>query len=733
MNRGFLATLFAAAFSFAGLQAAHSAAPVISNLPDYIRVGDGEAADRPGGSDNNFFIFTNTFQFSASVHDPDTADTALEWSFGEYNGVGVSPAGRYAVNGVAAITQGTAATDALYLAGGPTDAGANQINSGAVGSAGDWATIRDTHFSPGTGIGPFPEPSNQAKTDAALGKNVIFWVTDGEHVTSDTVHITTVDDVLDEASSDVPETVELYGEDTGFLGWEKNGLDDGPEVGGPASDDVVDVTTETGRLIVEVRAATSRTRIMGFRNASIGVYPGADKYIRGKFYIYTSNASTAAVNTVPGFRIRIDNVNAVQAETNVLPANSGNTGPTAPNATANWNGTGQPFNFFTHLANAPILETRQTTDLRPSGNSAKPSLYRVDLDPVDVPAAVGSKIFAVFQSFTTADPSAGFLSMTECTVLTYPALDNADGSQLFVWDRTLGTTAAQDVNAGFAAFNASNDLRDGYRQYIQLGAPYDGTPAASLASFTNDGTGMTVDTGANHPANDIGVALLNIEKGVVNQPTAGAHYPKQLRVLPNKLYKARFYATSDMIAWSNNINTVRQGNLRFRFQVSNYNSYLQFIGPVAYHYNTPAVIAGDPYVLSTGDILRQAIPSTGASNPDNLVNGVNYAAQQSGQGGGWYTIIATSPISDDIRQDKPGTTAQKFPALMAEGGPGAAGESFRSIILGADATKFPMNLLVGNSNSSQTAQFFSNNRAHLRIHRVELHEFDMFDDGGYGY
>lgn len=737
MNRGFLATLFAAAFSFAGLQSAYSAAPVITDLPDYIRVGDAELADRPGGSDANYFVFTNAFQFSEAANDPDSDEiTELSWSFAEFSGLGSSPNNRYTVNGVGPVAAGNAAVDALELAGGPVNPGANKINSGAAaGSTGDYASIRDIFFSPGTGSGPFPAPSTLGPTalaDGADGKMVRFYVSDGENLDSKDVLVRTVDEAFDEASSEEPGGEVIYSEPNGFLGWEKNGIEDGPDTvpAGPASEDSVDVSTTTDELRVTNRTATSRQRVHGFRNHNVGVYPGADKYVRGKFYLYVTNAANAAVNTVPGFRVRIDNVNAVFGTLSVIPAQTGNTGPTAPNAQPNPNNGNQPYNFYNDISNSAALETRQTAALRPSGDPSKPSLYRVDFDPVDVAAAAGSKLFATFQSYSTANPVNGDIRMTEATILTYPALTDAAGSQIFTYDRRNGTTSVQDVNAGFGRFIADNDLRNGYRQYIMLGMPFDNNPAGDQPTFVNDANGLTFDT-ASSPVDKFSQALINLEKGEHNVPAANAHWADQNRVQPNKLYRARFYATSNVAAWSNNTNAERQGNIRFRFQVGAWNSYLEFPSPLNANNYDAGVLAADPFAQVSGDIMRQALPSATAANPDNLVAGQDL--RPAGHNGGWYTVVSGSPLDDDLRHDVGGTTANRFGAFFNEPGPGAAAESLKSITLGADGMRMARNFVVGNGTASSTVLFFSANRAQLRLHRVELYEYDQIDDGGYAY
>ena len=106
---------------------------------------------------------------------------------------------------------------------------------------------------------------------------------------------------------------------------------------------------------------------------------GTGNYVRAKYYIFTSGqANPSQGNSVPCMRLRVSNRFAVNSMLEV----------------------------FNHLNSDPQIQP-WSQELRPSADPTSPSLYRVDMDPVDVPYLAANPategILRAFEAFST-DP-----------------------------------------------------------------------------------------------------------------------------------------------------------------------------------------------------------------------------------------------------------------------------------------------------------------------------------------
>jgi hypothetical protein len=677
MVKGFKATLFAGVISLSAFAPAYAAAPVISGLPD-IQIGDMEDS---GSTDSNLFVFSNAFSFSDYVTDADTPDNQLKWSFGEFTNSAMSAGNQdsqYAINGVTAVNKGTTAIALDEAAGNvlAKNPGANQINSST-----DVANFRDIVFSPGTGSGPFPDPSPSDAAAAEAGKALRFYVADAEgNLGYQDILIETVDDEFDVSTG-----TDGYQEvlrDTDFTsGWQQSGIDSAE----------VDIAAAPGQLNIIVQPAVARTRILGWGNGSLLPYDsvGTTKFVRGKFYVTTSNAFAAPTNTVPNFRLRVFNEGPVAAAAHFEYAQTGYTAPAH-----------EP---FYGIANNPVMEAFANS-LRPSGTAATPSIYKVDFDPVDVPAAAGTDIGAFIESYTAQDPANATLSLVEFAMATYDAKTDAEGTLVYEYNRADGladaTSAGGVKELGAGAFNHEANFEPGRRQDLYL--PF--VDPGPYASVTDTGaTGLVADTDA--VTQDVfGIAILNVFS------TAEAD---RLRIEANKLYRARFYATAAVPTTSANLTEEIQGNMRFRFQtVSAAASYMLDLGTLAGFSTTPE-----------GDALAaQVLPGLGSQNPEQ-----DATLNTAGEAGGWYNVMIASPLdADAIREDQ----GDDFGLFGAAPGPGSPLPSGKDVSLGVDLIQIPDSLVLG---PGVEIPFGRPNRGHIRISAIKVFTYPAIDDGGYDY
>jgi len=687
MMKGFLATLFAAAITFAASPAVFASAPTIGNIPDVI-VGDADPADNPGGTDNNFFVFSNAFKFSTYVT-PGLGSqfSDLVWTFGEFDYLsGANPATpHYTINGV---TRANDNSTSIAQDQGNNNARAKnatyKINGPTAGVGNDFASFRDIVFSPTTGTTPFPSPSPAAATQAGAGKLVKFYVSDNNgYLVSKDIVVSSVDGSIDKLTpvSGWTQTVDdhIVSPQTG---WAFLNLAAGSEAssGQTATD-----------LRVNVTAASGHSRVAGWNNVNLMNYQtvvGSANFVRGKFYIYSTAGSSAPINNVPNFRIRLqagipaDGPNDQYQVNDLLFASTGQTGTNA---------------IADDLSNEQI----SGIDIQPSRVAATPSLYRVDLDPVDVPSLTASgKIGVDWQTMATSNNTNTAIALCEVVLGTYPAsaLADASGTELLKYYAN-SANGTSNVTAGFGAFNLENNASSGYLQNFNVTGT--ATSSSSTAGFQFDTTAVATDK--------LGVGLLTF---------ATSGNAANARIGLNKIYKARYHATSALPTTSSNAATAVAGYIRFRLQTASqsYGSRLEISGPA-----NPS--------NGTNTVMKEAIPGVGCANPDK-----NATYVTAGRGGGWYTSLMSSPLNPDIHPERGGTgtndalAVSRMSTLAAQPAAGSASASQRDIASGVDVVKVPQWVTF---NSLTISPFAAKNEANYRVEEFHLYEFPQIDDGGY--
>ncbi|PKO16778.1 hypothetical protein CVU37_10530 [candidate division BRC1 bacterium HGW-BRC1-1] len=430
------------------------------------------------------------------------------------------------------------------------------------------------------------------------------------------------------------------------VGWSSFGAND-PALGW------ADYDQAAGAYRAHIVPRDGYTRVSGVIENSANWLPyssiGPNNYVRAKFFVYAGEQ--VASGTIPNMRLRVQ---ARFAENSMLEV---------------WN----------HL-NADPHATSYSGDFAPSTNPARPSVYRVDIDPVDVPYLVQNPavegVQRAFEAFSIDPQDTGFLALTESVVGVYPV------------------SALDPTIAPVKVFQAGDNLdivaADGYI-YVPGPEPYafGGVDRSGVVPTwsINDTDGITIDS-TTIPADKIGVAVVDLATD--DLPA------NRLRVEQGKQYKIRFRLTSTQQA-------NRQPQIRVRARTVKYNwtQKLEMGGAWAEGPQNNA-------------LAQQLLPGVGSLNPDNLNADSSVVAN-----GGWYTMLFNGPMSLEIRPEFPFGTplSTRMPNLGTEPGPGVNAPSMRDIMLGLDM----LDSITTNGNQNLE-------QGRVTLDRVEVYSYDRVPD-----
>jgi len=554
MKKGLLAGLLLTSVTFVGANA-FAAAPVISNIPDVI-IGD---AEDNVGTDNNFFVFTNAFNFDNFVSDLDTPKASLQWSFDEGDDA-VAPNQRwFTINGKQAVHLGSSEIATSGNTGHNPPAPANELRS-----VSQFASFRDIIFSPGSGPAQqFPAPTEPDKSDHAAGKVVTFYVSDGTNVASKSILVATRDNQNDALSGGSQFTV-LY---------------DDPLTGTATSSWGTDVIVGTGSTndfdgangAIRSRVSTSAVgyyRIASWFTTGAPILPygsiGSTNWVRGKFYVYRTGQSPNQANVMPAIRMRLMQRFVIASTLEV----------------------------WSHVPDDATFEPLGA-QIAPSDNPAAPSVYRVDFDPPEIPQNVNNPssegILAYFAAYSSAnDPVAnGYVALTELVLGTYPAI--------------LGTQASSYTGSQIV-------LGDGVDAYSLVWPDVNNIPpgqvpaqdTATKPSYSQSASGVTIDS----TNSAFGVSGTTKRMGVIEYYMSLGSTP--VYVTTGSLYQARFHITS-----TRNSNAQAQMRLFLRSGAYLYNVFYEVGG-------ARALPGAEARALAA-----QLLPGVGNQNPDKQTPGEN--------------------------------------------------------------------------------------------------------------
>lgn len=346
---------------------------------------------------------------------------------------------------------------------------------------------------------------------------------------------------------------------------------------------------------------------------------GTGNIVRAKYYIFATGQTGASYNQIPSFCVRVANGFAVSAFTSVITSD----------------------------ANA-VLD-RLKGDIAPSQDPESPSVYKVDLDPIEVPALVagGSRetYLRAFEIYDNNPQANGSIGMTECQLGIYPGSLVADsGAGISPVTASTGLIKSYRAGPGGGDFgywngnshspNASLTFEKQYKRRI------DNSPGQPRGEI--NASGIVMDT-LMVPTDRMGVAAFDMFGGTDEYPRTTATRLISARVEPGKMYKVKFHATST-------VNANRQTQIRFRARSLNFGwtSSLEINGANALG------LTGH-----THDIDSQALPGIGNQLP--------LADRSPGDTrGGWYTVLMNSPMDPDINGSQPNIAAQDGPGMCTD-------------------------------------------------------------------
>ncbi len=407
------------------------------------------------------------------------------------------------------------------------------------------------------------------------------------------------------------------------LGWVE--LSRIPSTGGQAA---TEYDPLQGALCARVNADSNHFRVVGWftdqSNRLAYASVGPDRYVRAKFYVYaTGQSNPSQLNTIPNFRMRVANRFAVNS---MLEVNS-------------------------HV-NAASGDEPVTLEVRPSTDPTKPSLYRVDFDPVDVPQLVENPytegILRGFEAYCLDPQDNGYVCLTESSIGVYPKAWITPEKSAFMWLKTYQTTPP--TAGDFAFSNPDTNV-----EMVSLKITGDGTFPVKDYDITPgawaDANGLTMDS------TDFDNYADGYRIGVVQADLGAGPRAQRVRVEPGKQYMVRFHVTSS-------VQSNRNPQLRLRVRTLRFGWVHKYEVGGAWAINTPEHVA----------LATQALPGIGCMNPDKIGT----------ENGGWYTVLVHSPMNPDIRPDVDGTLCEKMPNICAQPGPGVDADSIRDLKVGVD-------------------------------------------------
>jgi hypothetical protein len=430
-----------------------------------------------------------------------------------------------------------------------------------------------------------------------------------------------------------------------------------------------DYNLANGAYRIRTFSAANRFKLAGWNNNRLEWLPytsiGTDKYVRGKFYMYSDGQTTPSdFRQIPNFAMRL-------AGRFVLTAN---------------------LQLTTHNALFPN-DDAFSAELRPSQDPTKPSVYRIDYDPIDVPflqtQTNNEGVLAGFNVFTLEGGDNGYLGLTELVIGTYPASLLADANAIRTKIYAPGVSDAGNLRI----YNTATDISI-YNVFVPPASPVGSfgviDPTPPLGTYSESSAGVTFNSMA-VAADKVGVIDRAFFAG--NADGSPGH-DARIRAAENKVYKVRYHVTSTQTTSNQSWIWLSQRAIKF--------AYTQTLELAGGRSSTAA---------NSVALARQSIPGVGSLNPDQISPGEN---------GGWYTSIVNSPMHTDIRPEFPDGTAlsTRMPLISAMPGFGVNSSSNRDFKVGA---------VTYDSISSAVSGAASEQGLHT-IDRIEVREYNQIDE-----
>jgi hypothetical protein len=426
-----------------------------------------------------------------------------------------------------------------------------------------------------------------------------------------------------------------------------------------------DHDASAGAVRLRVAGDPTRFRISGVLANQAEWLPYADcgpeRHVRAKYYVYFGGVAGAGDgNQVPNLRLRIANRFAVSSMLEVfhhLTADPGNAGLAA--------------------------------ELRPSADAAVPSLYTVDMDPVDVPFlaenASAEGLLRGAEAYALEPQENGYIALAESHIGAYaapqwPPLTDTNFMPRVYQPSPTGAGSLSAVNAA-AEVSIRNLILS---PNAGVFATEDTNPATPRPAYSESAAGITLDTLA-VPADRCGIVSREFHPG----PNRAAS--SYVRMEPGRQYSIRWHLTSTQQANLNAQIRLRARALKFawsqKFEIGGARS------------------AGAANNLIAG----QSLPGVGTGNADRI--GTEH--------GGWYTLLMHTPLSPEIRPEYPPETPlqARMPLISSEPGPNVDAPSRRDLFLGLD--------LIDTFSQNPAAR---EERGQVTLDRIEVRVHDLIAD-----
>ncbi|MGB9690831.1 MAG: family 10 glycosylhydrolase [Candidatus Sumerlaeaceae bacterium] len=337
-----------------------------------------------------------------------------------------------------------------------------------------------------------------------------------------------------------------------------------------------DFDAECGALRLRV-SSSSQQRILGWQSPRLPLTGKPETIYRFKAYVFRSGqANMGDPRQVPNMRLRC----SVRYAMNSM------------------------LEMFWHLALDPTSDVDMLPNI-PSSDPQRPTAYRVDLDPVDVPAldpvaAPNEGVQGMFEVYSLEPQENGSLELAEAALMALPAPASV---------RPLKTYVTGPNDAG--------DLRRGLYMRSTLGGT---VPLPTIDDSTT--YGLILDSTACSP-DDVAVAVAEIDPG--------ADLATRVRVEPGRQYRVRWHVVSPR-------QTNLQAQLRLRLRTLRFawSQKLELGGAWA---------AGPV----NNAIAQQALPGVGTGNPAKRGDELPAVLD-----GGWYTMYFHGPPVVPLKQPGPG-------------------------------------------------------------------------------
>lgn len=415
-------------------------------------------------------------------------------------------------------------------------------------------------------------------------------------------------------------------------------------------------------LRATIGASPNGYRIIGWlSNAANTMYyssVGSGNFVRAKYYLYATDQAGTAVNQIPNFRVRVANRFAFSA---ILQVKN-------------------------HLNSDPEA-TNIAQDIRPSTAPLSPSIYRVDLDPCDVPQLTSNPgtegFLRLFEAYESDPQANGTIAMTECVLGTYPALGDFTSTVPVTQNGLIKAYRTNAIGGGdFGNGNSgSSNSQITIAKYFQGAAETTGPqPSVSINTL-----GVTLET-LSVQSDRYGAAALDVFNDAGDQ----ANHTSRARVEPGKQYKIRFHATS-----TKQSNT--QSVMRFRART------------IKFQYTSALEVGGSQAAsVANNTLAAQVLPGVGNQIP--LFDRVNPT-----ENGGWYNVIMVTPMNPGIQASQPRLAAQDGPGVDTS--PANNSKSRRDLQFGID---------VIDTFSTQAGAGLE--AGHMVVDRVDIEKYDLVAD-----